>query len=510
MKRLLAQPLGKISIVLADHSLQAIPGNDRDFHRRHHSSIQKNKNSKKQDDSDYVCVNSNDCMSSDNLCVSNSMNGVKFRANLSSINLRKLFGKLNSEKGPPPNVDLHAPEVITLFLIAMQEELHKFERLEVWELVPSPDKAFVISLKWIYKVKLDELGVDTSMVEKSLTRLRDKEGTSVHHHNYRWFMIGAVPFGVFGIGKDSSFALTAFADGGSCGCHRFRRCTFGSIQLLGDRLVSWSLKTEKGCDIQDEAEFIALSGCFADSDVSKPARGKERCILDSVLSLLLRKRHLVISQYASFESPGGSNIRVNSFTMKMEILLEPTSNKLMVVTHRLSLLSCYLALRRSADNGEHAEYDESNTYVLERFNTTAGNPVKKILLKLNLSDHRSILTDLKSKISKKFPSLYTESSFLESENVLKLKNFKKDETFLKLFKSNKFKVKVLSMSVQKCTTSTRWQNLKMAKGVYAWLMISSVLKIQCQIQVQGTSSILSNDHYNIFTMRKKSGVRAKD
>ncbi|GKD97134.1 hypothetical protein Tco_1381031, partial [Tanacetum coccineum] len=36
----------------------------------------------------------------------------------------------------------------------------------------------------------------------------------------------------------------------------------------------------------------------------------------------------------------------------------------------------------------HAEYDESNTYVLKRFNTTAGNPVKKILLKLNLSDHR--------------------------------------------------------------------------------------------------------------------------
>ncbi|GJQ92089.1 hypothetical protein Tco_0003228 [Tanacetum coccineum] len=30
---------------------------------------------------------------------------------------------------------------------------------------------------------------------------------------------------------------------------------------------------------------------------------------------------------------------------------------------------------------------------LHKFNTTAGNPVKKILLKLNLSDHRSILTD---------------------------------------------------------------------------------------------------------------------
>ncbi|GJY69550.1 hypothetical protein Tco_0472532 [Tanacetum coccineum] len=48
-------------------------------------------------------------------------------------------------------------------------------------------------------------------------------------------------------------------------------------------------------------------------------------------------------------------------TVKMEILLEPPSNKLMV----------------------------------ERFNTIAGNPVKEILLKLNLPDHKSILTDLK-------------------------------------------------------------------------------------------------------------------
>nr|GFC34367.1 retrovirus-related Pol polyprotein from transposon TNT 1-94 [Tanacetum cinerariifolium] len=41
---------------------------------------------------------------------------------------------------------------------AMQEELHEFERLEVWELVPRPDKVIVITLKWIYKVKLDKLG----------------------------------------------------------------------------------------------------------------------------------------------------------------------------------------------------------------------------------------------------------------------------------------------------------------------------------------------------------------
>nr|GEV46398.1 integrase, catalytic region, zinc finger, CCHC-type, peptidase aspartic, catalytic [Tanacetum cinerariifolium] len=44
------------------------------------------------------------------------------------------------------------------YIEAMQEELNEFERLEVWELVPRPDKLMVITLKWIYKVKLDELG----------------------------------------------------------------------------------------------------------------------------------------------------------------------------------------------------------------------------------------------------------------------------------------------------------------------------------------------------------------
>ncbi|GJT23143.1 hypothetical protein Tco_0893080 [Tanacetum coccineum] len=37
---------------------------------------------------------------------------------------------------------------------------------------------------------------------------------------------------------------------------------------------------------------------------------------------------------------------------------------------------------------EHAEFNESNTNVLERFYTSAGNLVKEILLKLNLPDHR--------------------------------------------------------------------------------------------------------------------------
>ncbi|GJX32812.1 retrovirus-related pol polyprotein from transposon TNT 1-94 [Tanacetum coccineum] len=41
---------------------------------------------------------------------------------------------------------------------AMQDEIHEFDRLQVWELVPQLNCVMIIALKWIYKVKLDEYG----------------------------------------------------------------------------------------------------------------------------------------------------------------------------------------------------------------------------------------------------------------------------------------------------------------------------------------------------------------
>ncbi|GKD38953.1 retrovirus-related pol polyprotein from transposon TNT 1-94 [Tanacetum coccineum] len=41
---------------------------------------------------------------------------------------------------------------------AMQDEIHGFGRLELWELAPRPVYVMVIALKWIYKVKLVEYG----------------------------------------------------------------------------------------------------------------------------------------------------------------------------------------------------------------------------------------------------------------------------------------------------------------------------------------------------------------
>nr|GFB79823.1 retrovirus-related Pol polyprotein from transposon TNT 1-94 [Tanacetum cinerariifolium] len=79
------------------------------------------------------------------------------------------FNRCLTNYSIPHQVFYHqAPEVIALIVdvippvqadsTGMQEELNELERLEVWELVPRPDKVMVITLKWIYKVKLDELG----------------------------------------------------------------------------------------------------------------------------------------------------------------------------------------------------------------------------------------------------------------------------------------------------------------------------------------------------------------
>nr|GEX06281.1 retrovirus-related Pol polyprotein from transposon TNT 1-94 [Tanacetum cinerariifolium] len=41
---------------------------------------------------------------------------------------------------------------------AMQDEIHEFERLDVWVHVPCPDNILIILLKWIFKIKLDKYG----------------------------------------------------------------------------------------------------------------------------------------------------------------------------------------------------------------------------------------------------------------------------------------------------------------------------------------------------------------
>nr|GEX82267.1 retrovirus-related Pol polyprotein from transposon TNT 1-94 [Tanacetum cinerariifolium] len=72
------------------------------------------------------------------------------------VNERKV--KREFEEIETLNIELdHKVLTQSCWIEAMQEELNEFERLEVWELVPRLDQVMVITLKWIYKVKLDEL-----------------------------------------------------------------------------------------------------------------------------------------------------------------------------------------------------------------------------------------------------------------------------------------------------------------------------------------------------------------
>ncbi|GJY16489.1 hypothetical protein Tco_0386911 [Tanacetum coccineum] len=111
--------------------------------------------------------------------------------------------------------------------------------------------------------------VDTLMVEKSKLD-EDPQGKAVDPTHYHG-MVGTLMYltssrpdlGLW-YSKDSAIALIAFADAYHAGCQDTKQSTSGSMQLLGDRLVSWSLKRQKSDAISStEAEYIALSGCCA-------------------------------------------------------------------------------------------------------------------------------------------------------------------------------------------------------------------------------------------------------
>ncbi|GKC17301.1 hypothetical protein Tco_1014083 [Tanacetum coccineum] len=111
--------------------------------------------------------------------------------------------------------------------------------------------------------------VDTPMVEKS-NQDEDTQGKAVDRTPYLgmvcslMYLTSSRPDLGLGYSKDSAIALIAFADADHASCQDTRRSASGSMQLLGDKLVSWSSKMQKSALIfSTEAEYIALSGCCA-------------------------------------------------------------------------------------------------------------------------------------------------------------------------------------------------------------------------------------------------------
>ncbi|GKF03974.1 hypothetical protein Tco_0034642 [Tanacetum coccineum] len=113
---------------------------------------------------------------------------------------------------------------------------------------------------------------DTPMVEKSKLG-EDPQGKAIDPTFYHgmisilMYLIASRPDLVFVVcmcARDSCIALTAFADADHTGCQDTKKSTSGNMQLLGDRLVSWSSNKQKSTVISSiEAEYIVLSGCCA-------------------------------------------------------------------------------------------------------------------------------------------------------------------------------------------------------------------------------------------------------
>nr|GEU61670.1 integrase, catalytic region, zinc finger, CCHC-type, peptidase aspartic, catalytic [Tanacetum cinerariifolium] len=228
-----------------------------------------------------------------------------------------------------PSVDLPAPEVISPIAEVVAPEPAEStgspsstvvdQDAPLLELVPRLDKVMVSTLKWIYKVKLDELGgilrnkarlvacgyrqeegidfeesfapvarldairiffafaahmnmivyqmdVKTAFCEKKFMSANRTESlkkygmesselvdtpmakpAKKHLHAVKRifnYLRGTINRGLW-YPKDSSIALTAYADADHAGCQDTRRSTSESTKLLGDRLVSWSSKRQK-------------------------------------------------------------------------------------------------------------------------------------------------------------------------------------------------------------------------------------------------------------------------
>ncbi|GJU26000.1 hypothetical protein Tco_1164621 [Tanacetum coccineum] len=77
------------------------------------------------------------------------------------------------------------------------------------------------------------------------------------------YLSGTINMGLW-YPKDSGIELTAFSDAGHVGCIDTRKITFGGIQFLGDKLVSWMSKKQDCTTMSSaKAEYVKLYASYA-------------------------------------------------------------------------------------------------------------------------------------------------------------------------------------------------------------------------------------------------------
>nr|GEU57745.1 hypothetical protein [Tanacetum cinerariifolium] len=198
---------------------------------------------------------------------------------------------------------------------SMQEELYQFIRLDVWELVPSPDGIKPLTLKWLFKNKHDEentvirnkthlvirdidrrkeltlktpslqllewklsgyswliiqvyqMDVKTAFLHGSLKEdmyVCQPEGFINADHPSHVYKLKKALYGLSAKSMDSGFELTGFSNANYAGYKDTFKSTFGGAQFLGEKLMSWSSKKQDCTSLSTaESEYVSLSACYA-------------------------------------------------------------------------------------------------------------------------------------------------------------------------------------------------------------------------------------------------------
>ncbi|GJZ54756.1 retrovirus-related pol polyprotein from transposon TNT 1-94 [Tanacetum coccineum] len=135
------------------------------------------------------------------------------------------------------------------WIIAMQEELNKFERNKVWTLVPKLHGKTIIGTKWIWKNKMDEnrvviknkirlisqgynqqKGVDYEETLAHVARL-EAIGIFLAYAAYMEYLKGTLNLGLW-YPKGSGFDLEAYSDSDYAGCNLDRKTEADSTTKL--------------------------------------------------------------------------------------------------------------------------------------------------------------------------------------------------------------------------------------------------------------------------------------
>nr|GFA24101.1 ribonuclease H-like domain-containing protein [Tanacetum cinerariifolium] len=148
------------------------------------------------------------------------------------------------------NMVVYQMDVNTAFLNGnLREEVYDYRFLKFPEASLSTNLNMLLS-----HLRNMTLNLVTSRYSVEKSKLdEDREGKAIDPSHYRVkrifrYLRGTVHRGLW-YPKDSSVALTAFADMDHAGCQDTRQSTSGSVQFLGERLISWSSKRQKSAAI---------------------------------------------------------------------------------------------------------------------------------------------------------------------------------------------------------------------------------------------------------------------